>query len=83
MGRPRGVPTSRKEVRLEARQVEYLDALIATAGLGKPTFVSLVRQAVDDLIDRELSKAAVRSQVERHLNERRGIVKLREVHNDG
>lgn len=79
MGRPRGVPTKRKEFRLEARQVEYLEALIATAPLGKPTLVSLVRQAVDEFTSRELMKAGVRDQVQRYFKERRKVVNLHEV----
>jgi hypothetical protein len=79
MGRPPGVATARKEVRLEARQVDQLEALIATAPLGKPSFVSLVRQAVDELIVREFARPGVRNQVEKYLKERRGIVNLTEV----
>lgn len=79
MGRPRGVPTERKEFRLEARQVQYLEALIATATLGKPTLVSLVRQAVDDLIKREVAKPDVRARVESFLRQRRKVVNLRDL----
>lgn len=79
MGRPRGVPTTRKEFRLEARQVEYLEALIATAPLGKPPFVSLVRQAVDEFISRKLRRAGVREQVERYLKQGRQVVNLHAV----
>jgi hypothetical protein len=79
MGRPQGVPTARKEFRLEARQVDQLEALIATSPLGKPSFVSLVRQAVDEFIVREFARSGVRAQVEKYLKERRGIVNLREV----
>ena len=79
MGRPRGAPTARKEFRLETRQVEYLEALIATAALGKPTQVSLVRQAVDQFIERELAKSGTRTQVDKYLKARRGIVNLHEV----
>jgi hypothetical protein len=82
MGRPRGVPTTRKEFRLEARQVEYFEALRETAALGKPSLVSLARQAVDEFITRELAKRDVRSRVERYLNEHRKIVKLHEVRKD-
>lgn len=79
MGRPRGVPTTRKEFRLEARQLEYLEALIATASLGKPPLVSLVRQAVDDFIARELAKPGVRPEVEHYLKNHRRVVNLRDV----
>ena len=79
MGRPRGVPTTRKEFRLEPRQIDHLEALIATAALGKPPLVSLVRQAVDEFVARELLKAGVREQVERYLKERRRVVNLHEV----
>ena len=70
MGRPPGKPTARKEFRLEARQLGYLEALIATATLGRPSFVSLVRQAVDEFISRELEMPDVRSRVDRYLRER-------------
>ena len=83
MGRPRGAPTKRKEFRLEARQVEMLEALIATASLGKPTLVSLIRQAVDEFIAQGLKKPEVRERVERHLKEHRRVVNLHEVRNDG
>lgn len=79
MGRPRGVPTTRKEFRLEARQVEHLEALIATAALGKPTLVSLIRQAVDDFISSELAKAGVRAEVERYFKDHRRVVNLHEI----
>jgi len=82
MGRPRGAPTKRKEFRLEARQVEYLEALIATAPLGRPTLVSIIRQAVDDFIRRELSKPEVKARVERTLKDRRKVVNLRDVKRD-
>jgi hypothetical protein len=81
MGRPRGVPTSRKEFRLESRQVECLEALIATAPLGRPPMVSLVRQAVDNLIAQEFAKPGVKAQVEKYLNARK-VVNLREVRRD-
>jgi hypothetical protein len=81
MGRPRGAPTTRKEFRLEARQVQYLEALIATASLGKPTLVSLIRQAVDDLISRELAKPAVKSGVEIFMKRHGSVVNLHEVAN--
>ncbi len=79
MGRPRGVPTTRKEFRLEARQVEHLEALIATAPLGKPTFVSLIRQAVDEFVSRELTRAGVREQVESYLKQSGRVVNLHQV----
>ena len=79
MGRPRGVPTERKEFRLEARQVELLEALRSTASLGTPPLVSLVRQAVDQFIAREMSRADARERVESFLAERRKVVTLREV----
>ena len=79
MGRPRGAVTTRKEFRLEARQVEYLEAFIATASLGKPTLVSVVRQAVDQFIARELKNPEVRDQMERYFKENRRVVNLHEV----
>jgi hypothetical protein len=80
MARPKGVPTSRKEARLETRQVEYLEALVATSTLGKPTYVSLVRQAVDEFIARQiLSKPEVRQQVEKYLKDEGKVVALRGV----
>ena len=82
MGRPKGAPTTRKEFRLEARQVELLEALIATATLGKPSMVSLARQAVDQFIAREMARPSVRERVEAYLNERRKIVNLHEVRKD-
>lgn len=82
MGRPRGVPTKRKELRLEARQVEILEALIATATMGKPSLVSLVRQAVDDFLDHQLRQPGVREKVEGHLREGRRVVNLHEVRTD-
>ncbi len=83
MGRPKGAPTTRKEFRLEARQIEALEALIATATLGKPTLVSLIRQAVDEFIAAEMSKPDARARVERHLKESRRVVNLHEVRSDG
>lgn len=82
MGRPKGVPTTRKEFRLEDRQVELLDALRVTASLGTPPLVSLVRQAVDQFIYREMAKPDVRERVDDYLNERRKVVPLREVGKD-
>lgn len=82
MGRPKGVPTTRKEFRLEDRQVELLEALRVTATLGTPPLVSLVRQAVDQFISREMGKPEVRERVEVYLNERRKVVNLREVGKD-
>jgi len=82
MGRPKGVPTTRKEFRLEDRQVELLDALRVTASLGTPSLVSLVRQAVDQFIAREMAKPDVRERVDAYLNERRKVVPLREVGKD-
>ncbi len=82
MGRPRGAPTTRKEFRLEARQIELVEALIATSSLGKPTLVSLMRQAVDEFIDREIKKPGVRERVEGHLKETKRVVNLHEVRKD-
>jgi len=82
MGRPRGTPTTRKEFRLEARQVELLEALIATATLGKPSMVSLARQAVDQFIAREIAKPGARERLEAYLNERRKVVRLHDVRKD-
>lgn len=79
MGRPKGVSTTRKEFRLEDRQVEMLEALQVTASLGTPPLVSLVRQAVDQFLARELAKPEVRERVEAYLKERRKVVTLREV----
>jgi hypothetical protein len=81
MGRPRGAPTTRKEFRLEARQVQYLEALIATAPLGTPTLVSLIRQAVDELISRELAKPGVKNEVEIFMKRHGSVVKLQEIVN--
>lgn len=83
MARHKGIPTGRKEARLETRQIDYLEALIATAPLGKPSYVSLVRQAVDDFIDRQiLSKREVRQQVESYLRDTGKVVALRGVKKD-
>ena len=82
MGRPKGAPTSRKEFRLEDRQIEFLEALRVTATLGTPPLVSIVRQAVDAFIDREMAKPDVRERVESYLRERRKVVNLREVGKD-
>lgn len=70
---------TRKEFRLEPRQIEHLEALIATASLGKPPLVSLIRQAVDEFISSELLKSGVRERVERYLKERGRVVNLHEV----
>jgi hypothetical protein len=67
---------------LETRQIEFLDALIETAQRGKPTLVSLIRQAVDDFISGELARPGVRAQVEKYLKERRNVITLREVKTD-
>lgn len=79
MGRPPGVPTKRKEARLTAQQVETLEALRATSDLGPPSFVSLVRQAVDQFIDRQLAKPEVRERIENYHKEHRRVVNLHEV----
>jgi hypothetical protein len=79
MGRPKGAPTRRKEFRLEDRQVELLEALRVTAPLGTPPLVSIVRQAVEQFISREMAKPEVRERVDAYLNERRKVVNLREV----
>lgn len=78
-GRPRGVATARKEFRLEPRQVESLEALQQAAPLGRPSLVSLVRQAVDQFVDRQMTQPEVRERVERYYNERRRVVNLHEV----
>jgi hypothetical protein len=66
-------------MRLENRQIQLLDALIATAPLGKPTFISLVRQAVDEFLAAELAKPGVQTKVDKYLHEHRRVVNLREV----
>ena len=82
MGRSKGVPTTRKEFRLEDRQVELLEALRSTASLGTPPLVSLVRQAVDQFVAREMAQRDVRERVNAYLDERRKVVNLREVGKD-
>lgn len=78
-GRPRGVATTRKDFKLEPRQIESLEALQETASLGRPSLVSLVRQAVDLFVEREMMKPEVRERVERYYNEHRRVVNLHEV----
>jgi hypothetical protein len=58
--------------------VEVLNAFVATADMGEPTFVSLVRQAIDEFIARKMASAETKAQVEAHLKQRK-IVTLREV----
>lgn len=82
MGRPKGAPTTRKEFRLEDRQIELLEALRVTATLGTPSLVSLVRQAVDQFLGHEMAKSEIRNRVDAYLNERRKVVSLREVGKD-
>jgi len=82
MGRRKGVPTTRKEFRLEDRQIEFLEALRMTAPLGTPPLVSILRQAVDEFIAREIAKPGVKERVDSFVNERRKVVNLREVGKD-
>ena len=82
MSRRKGAPTSRKEFRLEDRQIELLEALGVTAPLGTPPLVSIVRQAVDQFIAREMAKPDVKERVDAYLSERRKVVNLREVGKD-
>lgn len=77
-GRPPGPPKLRKDLQLEQRQIECLEALRATALLGQPSFVSLVRQAVDQFITSALADDATRARVEAYLGNGK-IVKLRDV----
>jgi hypothetical protein len=77
--RPRGAPTRRKEFRLDERQIQYLEALIEAAPLGKPTLTSVVRQAVQQFIDRQLEDREVRGRVERIIGQRPRIVRLNDT----
>lgn len=80
MGRPSRLPGSvRKDIWFEPRQVELLDALRETCALGKPPFTSLVLQAVDTFLARELARPGVRMEVEKYLKEHRQVVNLRDV----
>lgn len=78
VGRPAGAPKGRKDIRLEVRQIAYLDALSAIAPIGTPSFTSLVKQAVDEYIVRKLADKDTRQKVEAIVNAER-VVKLREV----
>ena len=75
MARP---PCSRKDLWLEDRQIEQLEALAMAASIGKPSFVSLVRQALDQFISHQLSNSATKEEVERYLRTKR-VVGLHEV----
>lgn len=76
MPRQRGAPTRRKEFRLEERQIVYLEALIEAAPLGKPSLTSVVRQAVQLFIDKQLEDREVRTRVERIVGQRPRVVRL-------
>lgn len=70
-GRPRGAPAQSMQLDLEVRQVQYLNAFRAISTLGTPTFISLVRQALDKFIAAELAKPGVRAAVEQNLGKSR------------
>jgi hypothetical protein len=72
------VPTRRKEFRLEERQLLHLEALIEAAPLGKPSLTSVVRQAVQQFIDKQLEDREVRERVERIVGQRPRVVRLPE-----
>ena len=78
MARPSGLPSTRKEMCLEDRQIEYLEALRSVSPIGKPSFTSLVKQALDEFIYRQLSNAETKEQVERHRKTNR-VVSIRKV----
>ncbi len=78
MGRPLGPPCTRKDMWLENRQIEHLEALAATSSLGKPPFTALVKQALEEFIRNQLDDAATRERVEHYLKSNR-VVKLRKV----
>jgi len=76
MGRPRGVPTTRKEFRLEDKQLEQLEALRAVAPYGEPSLVSLVRQAIDEFISKALANVDTHARVERYLRTHQRVASL-------
>lgn len=53
---PRPPGSERKDIWFLPNQLESLDALIETSTLGRPSFTSLVLQAVDALIEQEMAK---------------------------
>jgi hypothetical protein len=81
MGRPAGPPSTRKEIWIEDRQIEQLEALRAVSPLGKPPFASMVRQALEDFITHQLSNSDTRQEVEGYLKKRHGVVNLQKVAN--
>jgi hypothetical protein len=83
-GGPGGVPLSKKrDLQLEVRQVQLLDALIATAPIGTPTFTSLIRQAVNMFLDAKLAEPGVQTKVDKYLKAHRRVANLRDVNQDG
>ena len=69
----------RVEVHFRPQQVALLEGLQATAQRGTPTMMSLILQAVDEFIARELRQPGVQSAVDKYLGEHRKVVNLREV----
>ena len=76
--RPPRTPKSRKDIRLEDRQIAYLEALQAIAPYGPPSFTSLVKQAVEEFINRQLANKDITQKVDAVLNTNR-VVKLHQV----
>jgi hypothetical protein len=75
-GRPGGPLKEAKLIEIELRQIQYLNALIETSTLGRPSFTSLVRQAIDMYIAAQLAKPDVRTAVEGYLGRtRRNIIR--------
>jgi hypothetical protein len=58
VGRLKGPPKRRRDLHLEERQIEKLEAFRAVAPFGAPPFVVIVRRAVDFFIETEETRMA-------------------------
>jgi hypothetical protein len=56
MARPKGAPKTAKEINLEDRQIQAIEALRLIAPFGKPDFSVVVRAAIDSYLQAEISK---------------------------
>ena len=78
MGRPSGPPTKRVDLELEERQIAAIMAIRAVANFGKPPFVVVVRDAIDEYIVSAPTRMSPekRAEYERILRTERKVVGL-------
>ena len=64
MGRPpSGEHWVNKNIPLTKGQVDTIEAIRKVAPFGKPSFVAVVRKALDEFIDRQMADSALRSRI--------------------